>query len=139
MEYGRKLAQISSELVFAKGREKINIDNAPFMGRKGRAPNPMQHCLLGIVACFLGTFATIAKELGLEISELSAEAEASINLSKPLDIGDEPINKGIKITLNIKSDEAEDKIEHAKKLAIERCPAVYCITNPIRLDVNMRK
>lgn len=93
----KSLIEISSELAFPQGTEKINIDNAPFMGGKGRAPNPVQYCLLGMAACFLGTFATIAGELGLEIDELGAEAETNVNLSKPLGIGDEPINNGMKM------------------------------------------
>jgi len=131
--------QMFSELQFPKGKIKLECDGAPFAGGGGRAPNPIQFCLFGMASCFLGTFAAIAAEHNLKIDSLEVTAENEVNLKRPLGLSDDPVVEKIKMTIEVKSDEPEEKINLVKEIAMKRCPAVYCITNPIPLEIDVSK
>lgn len=135
-----KEPQMFSEIEIPSGNKvKLTCDSAPFMGGKGVAPNPLQYCLFGMASCFLATFATVAYEKGLNIKSLSITAENEINLKRPMAIADEPVVEKIVMSISVDSDESREKIEEVKKIAMERCPAVWCITNPIPLEIEIKK
>jgi uncharacterized OsmC-like protein len=136
--FDESFPQMSSELEFPKGKVKIECDNAPFMGGGGRSPNPLQYCLFGMASCFLGTFASVAAEEKLNVKSLKIIAENEINLRRPLGISDDPVVEKIKMTVEIVSDDPKEKVEEVKEKAMKRCPAVYCITNPIPLEVEVK-
>jgi uncharacterized OsmC-like protein len=138
-ENDENLPQMYSQLEFPKGKVKVECDGAPFAGGGGRAPNPVQFCLFGMASCFLGTFSGVAAEMNLNIKSIKVIAENEINLKRPLGLSDDPVVDKIKLTLLVESDEPKEKIEKAKELAEKRCPAVYCITNPIPLEIGVEK
>ncbi len=127
--------QMSSVLETPQGQFKIDIDSPPFMGGKGASVSPVQLCLVGMLSCFIGTFASICAEEGIEVEELSGIIENNINLERTFGISNAPITEKIKIILNVKG---KGDIQKAKKLAMERCPAIFCITNPIPVDIEVR-
>lgn len=132
--------QMYSEIEIPSGTKFVlKCDSAPFMGGKGIAPNPLQYCLFGMASCFLATFATVSYEKGLKIKSLSVIAENTVNLKRPFGISPEPVVERIKMVVNIESDNKPEEIEEVKKIAMERCPAVWCITNPIPLDVEISR
>ena len=131
--------QMFSEIEFPKGKVKLECDNAPFMGGQGRSPNPLQYCLFGMAACFLGTFASVAAEENLNVKSLKIIAENEVNLRRPLGLSDDPVVEKIKMTVEIESDDPEEKVNSVKEKAMKRCPAVYCITNPIPLEVEVKR
>jgi len=63
---------------------------------------------------------------------LKISVENKVNLSKPLGLGDEPIVERVKLSVTASGNGDLKEIE---KLAKERCPGVYCLTNPIKLEV----
>jgi uncharacterized OsmC-like protein len=137
--FDESLPQMFSELEFPKGKVKIECDGAPFAGGGGRAPNPIQFCLFGMASCFLGTFAAVAAEHNLKVDSIEVVAENEVNLRRPLGLSDDPVVEKIKMTVHIKSDEPQEKINLVKEIAIKRCPAVYCITNPIPLEIDVSR
>ena len=52
-------------------------------------------------------------------------------------MSDNPPIEGVKITAIVKSDAPESEIRRIEKLAGERCPVVFCLTNPIRLETEL--
>lgn len=104
------------------------------MGGSGLKPDPVQYCLFGLATCFAQTFASIAAEKGIRLKQLKVAVENHVNLSKALGLSDEPIVKNVKLQVNASS-EGGKNLDEIKKLAGERCPGVYCLTNPIKLDI----
>jgi len=96
----------------------------------------VQYCLFGLAACFAQTFASIAAEKGIRLIELKVSVENKVNLSKALGLSEEPIVEKVKLQVNASSD-GKENLDEVKKLAEERCPGVYCLTNPIKLDVEL--
>jgi uncharacterized OsmC-like protein len=104
------------------------------MGGGGLAPDPIQYCLFGFAACFAGTFMSTATMMGIKIQSLKVSAENFMDLSKTLGLTNNPIVGKIKITTIVKSDAKEEELKELERLAHERCPGVYCLVNPIKLE-----
>ncbi|MBS3101917.1 OsmC family protein [Candidatus Woesearchaeota archaeon] len=104
------------------------------MGGSGIKPDPVQYCLFGLAACYAQTFASIAAEKGIKLKQLNVAAENKVNLSKALGLSNEPIVE--KAILEVKaSGEKGENLDEIKKLAGQRCPGVYCLTNAIKLEI----
>jgi uncharacterized OsmC-like protein len=129
--------QFLSKLEFKEGELFLEADFAPFMGGRGLAPDPIQYCLFGMASCYAGTFMAIASMEGIELEKLSISVENSVDLSKTLGLSEDPIVEGVEVTFRIRSNAPKEKIEAIEKLAQERCPGVYCLTNPIKLETKI--
>ena len=128
--------QFASTLEHANGITIVEADGPPFMGGSGIKPDPVQYCLFGLAACFAQTFASIAAEKGVELKKLKVAAENKVNLSRALGLGNEPIVERVKLLVEV-NDVDKSKIKEIEQLAKERCPGVYCLTNPIKLDIEL--
>ncbi|MBS3114209.1 OsmC family protein [Candidatus Woesearchaeota archaeon] len=129
--------QFASTLEHANGITIVEADGPPFMGGSGIKPDPVQYCLFGLAACFAQTFASIAAEKGVELKKLKVAAENKVNLSRALGLGNEPIVERVKLLVEV-NDVDKSKIKEIEQLAKERCPGVYCLTNPIKLDIELK-
>lgn len=123
--------QFSAAVDYPKGKLTIETDFAPFMGGEGLRPDPVSYCMYGFASCFAGTFAAVAAAEGVELKELEVTIENEIDLSRPMGVADRPITEGMTATLRVVSAAPADKLQEIQRLAEERCPGVYCITNPI--------
>jgi len=128
--------QFISTLEHAQGSTLIEADGPPFLGGSGKKPDPIQYCLFGLTACYAQTFASVAAEKGIKLKKLEVSAENKVNLSRALGLSNEPIVE--KVILNVKaSGEKGESLDEIKRLAEQRCPGVYCLTNPIKLEINL--
>ena len=130
--------QFTSTLEHANGTTVVEADGPPFMGGSGIKPDPVQYCLFGLAACFAQTFASIAAEKGIKLDKLKVAAENKVNLSKALGLSNEPIVERVNLFVEVSSEVDKSILEEIEKLAKERCPGVYCLTNPIKLDIEVR-
>ena len=130
--------QFTSTLEHPNGRTIVEADGPPFMGGSGIKPDPVQYCLFGLAACYAQTFASIAAEKGIELKKLKVAAENKVNLSGALGLGNEPIVEKVKLSVEVLSEAEKDGLKEIENLAKERCPGVYCLTNPIKLDIELK-
>lgn len=130
--------QFTAALEHANGSTVVEADAPPFLGGNGIKPDPVQYCLFGLAACFAQTFASIAAEKGVELKKLRVVAENKVNLSRALGLGNEPIVEGVRLSAEVLSEAEKSKLKEIEELAKERCPGVYCLTNPIKLDIELK-
>ncbi len=135
LEQGK--VQFSAVLEHAAGSTVVEADAPPFLGGAGQKPDPVQYCLYGLAACFAQTFASIAAEKGVRLTKLQVSVENKINLSAALGIGNEPPTEMIKITVNASATD-NSKLAEIEELSRKRCPGVYCLTHPIRLETELK-
>ncbi len=131
--------QFEAKMEFLNGSEVLYADQAPFMGGNGIKPDPIQYCLFGLAACFAATFASIATLEGVSLKELKVTAENQVDLSRALGLSENPIVEKAKLTIEVKSDTPENKIKEIEVLARDQCPGVFCLTNPIHLETEIKK
>ncbi|MDO8674156.1 MAG: OsmC family protein [Dehalococcoidia bacterium] len=129
--------QFSAELSFEGGKLVLEADQPTFLGGGGTRPGPMHYAIFGLASCFTATFATMATTLGLSLDEVRTTAEFHVNFAKVFGVADTPIVEEVRVTLAVKSDASRERIEEAMRLAEERCPASYCVTQPIRLTAKL--
>jgi uncharacterized OsmC-like protein len=127
--------QFRTELNYEKGKEVIEIDSPSFLGGEGNRLGPMSYCIAGITSCFIGTFVGIAAQKGIKLTKLVVNTECDINFAKTFDIANEPITEGIDIQVDVQSDNADrNKLQELLDMAKERCPAMYSMSNNIKVD-----
>lgn len=129
--------QFSATLEHASGSTLAETDAPPFLGGAGQKPDPVQFCLFGLAACFAQTFASIAAEQGVKLEKLFVSAENKVNLSAALGIGNEPPTEEVKITVSASASD-NSKLSEIEELSRRRCPGVYCLTHPIRLETELK-
>lgn len=130
---GESNVQFVSKVKFEGGDIEFKVDNPSFMGGSGSFPGPLHYCFFGLAACYTGTFATMASMLGIELKKLSTRVEGDLNFSKVFGVNDSPIMEEVRVIITVESDASEEKIKEAENLALERCPVVFTLRNPIKL------
>jgi len=129
--------QFSAEISYKEGKLTLEADQPPFSGGGGTRPGPMHYCLFGLASCYTATFATIAAQEGVELKSLKVEVESDVSFAKVFGVSDAPIIEEVRIELQVESEAGEEKIDEIAKLAEERCPGVYCMTNPVPLKTQV--
>ncbi len=129
--------QFRAEVQIETGKVALEADQPGFLGGSGSAPGPMIYCLYGVASCFAATFATIAAKEGIELTKLKVIAESHVDLSQSMGLSDNPTVDKVTFKVLCEAKAGKEKIEELKKLAQERCPAVYCLTTPIPLRVEL--
>lgn len=129
--------QFQSLIKFEGGQATFEVDNPTFMGGGGNLPGPMHYCFFGLASCYTGTFATMAAMLGINLKKLITRVEADINFSGVFGAGDQPIMEEVRVVLHVVSDAPEEKIKEAETLALQRCPVVFTLRNPVKLTPSL--
>jgi uncharacterized OsmC-like protein len=131
-------AQFSAEVQYENGKITLEADQPSFLGGGGTRLGPVMYCLYGTASCYAATFATMAAMEKVTIRRLKVVAENNIDFSRVFGLSDNPIVEEVRITLTVDSDAPKEKLEAIEKLSYERCPAVYCLTHPIRLTTQLQ-
>jgi uncharacterized OsmC-like protein len=131
--------QFRTELAFEKGKQLIEIDSPSFLGGGGNRLGPMAYCVAGITSCFIGTFVGIAASQGIKLTKLSVNTECGVNFAKTFDVSDEPITEGINFQIDAQAENADrQKLQELVQMAEERCPAVYSMSNIIKVNAQIK-
>lgn len=125
--------QFRGALDYPQGTQLTESDFAPFMGGRGLRPDPVQYCLYGMAACFASTYAAVAASEGVPLKKLRVAIENRMDMSRALGVSDRKPIESVTMTLDVESDAPKAKLEELRRAAEERCPGVYCLTNPIPL------
>lgn len=129
--------QFEAEIAFEKGKMNFEMTQPTFLGGNGTMPGPMHYCLFGLASCYAATFATVAAMEDFPLDGLKIIAENRIDFTRILGLSGNPPIEGVKITAVITSDAPESEIRRIEQLAKERCPVVFCLTNPIKLETEL--
>lgn len=129
--------QFRAEIQTEKQKFTIGADQPTSLGGGGTRLSPMHYCLYGVAACTAATFATVAATEGVKLRKMRVTVEGHMNFSKTLGISDNPIVEEIKLMITVDSDADDKKIEALKRLVEERCPAVFCLTTPVKMTVEV--
>ncbi|MBI4294995.1 MAG: OsmC family protein [Chloroflexi bacterium] len=129
--------QFRAEVSFEGGKVVFESDQPKNLGGGGTRPGPLHYCFFGLVACYTASFAAAASQLGIKLTRLTARLEGNLDFSRVFGLSQEPVMKEIRIALQVEADVPRQKLEEAEKLAYERCPAVYALTQPVKLTTSL--
>ncbi|MBI5559772.1 MAG: OsmC family protein [Deltaproteobacteria bacterium] len=131
-------AQFSATLSFENGKVTLMADQPAFLGGGGTHPGPIAYCLYGSASCYAATFATMAAMEGVEIKKLTVSVETQMDFSRVFGLSENPIVESVKLSLYVESDAPKEKIKYIEALSKVRCPALYCLSNPIPLKTELK-
>lgn len=129
--------QFKAEVSFEGGKIVMESDQPKNLGGGGTRPGPLHYCFFGLISCYTATFAAMASQMGIKLRKLTARLEGDLNFSLVFGLSSEPVMEEIRIALQVESDAPREKLEEAEKLAHERCPAVFALTKPVKLETNL--
>ena len=129
--------QFRAEVSFEGGKIVLESDQPKNLGGGGTRPGPLHYCFFGLVSCYTATFAAVASQMGIKLRKLTARLEGNLNFSRVFGLSQEPVMEEIRIALQVDSDAPKDKLEEVEKLAYERCPAVFALTERVKLKTNL--
>jgi uncharacterized OsmC-like protein len=131
--------QFRSEIPIEKGTAVIEADQPTSLGGGGTRAGPMHYCLYGVASCFAATFATIAASEGVVLNSLKVTAMANMDLSRSFGLSENPVVSAVDFKVDVDSEASKEKIKGVERLAKERCPAIFCLTQPIELSITVLK
>ena len=129
--------QFRAEVNFEGGKIILESDQPKTLGGGGTRPGPLHYCFFGLVSCYTATFAAMASQMGIELKKLTARLEGNLNFSRVFGLSQEPVMENINIALEVESDAPREKLEEVEKLAYERCPAVFALTEKVLLNTTL--
>ena len=129
--------QFRAEVNFEGGKIIMESDQPTNLGGGGTRPGPLHYCFFGLAYCYTATFAAMASMMGIELKRLTAKLEGNLNFSRVFGLSTEPVMEEVRIALQVESDASQEKLEEVEKLAYERCPAVFALTEQVKLKTSL--
>lgn len=130
--------QFRAEVSFEGGKIIMESDQPKNLGGGGTRPGPLHYCFFGLVSCYTATFAAVASQMGITLRKLTARLEGNLNFSRVFGLSQEPVMEEIRISLQVDSDAPRDKLEEVERFAYERCPAVFALTERVKLKTDLQ-
>jgi len=120
------------------GEILVQSDETIILGGGGTAPNPVQYCIGGLLACYSATYVKWASMEGISLKSFKIRSTADMDLSAALGLSENPPLNNLRIELEIESDESLEKLLEINEIAKKRCPGYYCLTHGIipQIDIN---
>ena len=95
--------QFETKLMTEKAGEiLVQSDETIILGGGGTAPNPVQYCIGGLLACFSATFVKWASMDGIILKNFKIKGTAKMDLSAALGISENPPLNNLKLELLLK-------------------------------------
>lgn len=129
--------QFRAEVSFEGGKMVMEADQPRNLGGGGSRPGPLHYCFFGLLSCYTATFAMVASLKGIRLRRLTAKLEGDLNFSRVFGLSGGPVMEEVRIALKVESDAPREKLEEVERLAYERCPAVFALTEPIELKTTL--
>ncbi|MBX6378377.1 MAG: OsmC family protein [Clostridia bacterium] len=121
------------------GEVTLQADFPPPMGGNGLAPSAVQYCMYGAMACFASTFAVVAALEGVRLRTLRVRSTARVNFARFLGVGEDPVLESLRWDVEVESDASQAELDRLLRLAEERCPATWCLRNPVPVEAAVRR
>jgi len=110
---------------------EITVDEPPTLGGTDTGPNPVEYVLAGLASCQQIAIKAHATVLGIDVQEVTVEAEGDLDLQGFLGLSDaRPGFTNVTFTSTIKTNEtSEAKLKKLEKFAAANCPVLDIIKN----------
>ena len=123
--------QFGGTVKFAKGETLFEADFPAFLSGDGRAPSPLIYCFWGALSCYASTFAVQAAMAGVEIKALRSRLRLNVDFRGALGVADVAPLDLFRFELAVETDASDEDIARIKRLAEERCPAIWAMDHPV--------
>lgn len=134
---GSQGPQFRADFALETGKFTVEADSPSFLGGSGTRPGPLHYCIFSLTSCFASTFMTLAAMEGIAIKTARFAGECNVDFSKTFGLSDNPIIESAKFKVTVKSEASKETLDRLTKLAEERCPGMYSLTNKIKVETEL--
>ncbi|MFF0905606.1 UNVERIFIED_CONTAM: OsmC family protein [Kocuria sp. CPCC 205316] len=138
--------QISPKVTATLTQGRTRLGAGPFswetdlpqpVGGSNESPSPTAYLLGALAGCAVAFIHdTLAPQLGVEITELSATASCTTNLGGLLDVhGTTPDLQQLRIEITVSSTSPAEQVEAMQQAWLARCPVYLALRNPNDVEV----
>jgi uncharacterized OsmC-like protein len=120
------------------GEVLVQSDETIILGGGGTAPNPVQYCIGGLLACYSATYVKWASMEGILLKNFKIGCTANMDLSAALGFSDNPALSNLQIELEIESAASMEELLRINEIAKQRCPGYYCLTHGIIPQIDIK-
>jgi uncharacterized OsmC-like protein len=131
--------QFGATVRFPKGETVLEADFPPFLSGEGRAPSPLVYCFYGALSCYASTYAMQAAMAGVRIDGLTARLRLTVDFRGALGVADVRPLDAFRFELEVRSPASDDDLARVKRLADERCPAIWAMDNRVEHETTVRR
>ena len=131
--------QFGGTVKFAKGETLFEADFPPFLSGDGRAPSPLIYCFWGALSCYASTFAMQAAMTGLNITALRSRLRLNVDFRGALGVADVVPLDMFRFEIEVETDASAADVARVKRLADERCPAIWAMDHQVPHTTEVRK
>lgn len=131
--------QFGGVVRFAKGETVFEADFPPFLSGEGRAPSPLIYCFWGALSCYASTYAMQAAMAGVEITALRARLRLMVDFRGALGVAEDPPFDAFRFEVEVETDASDEQVAMLKRLADERCPAIWALDHPVPHTTEVRR
>ncbi|PYI69621.1 osmotically inducible protein OsmC [Arthrobacter livingstonensis] len=113
------------------GKHQFTVDEPAGLAGDGAAASPVEYALGALISCQVVVYRLYAHQLGIEIDELSIEAEGDLDVRGLFGI-DESVRSGftdIRLRVNISGPETQERYEELARVVETRCPVQDLFAN----------
>ncbi|MHA2036068.1 MAG: OsmC family protein [Promethearchaeota archaeon] len=121
------------------GEILVQSDETLILGGGGTAPNPVQYCIGGLLACYSATFVKWASMEGINLTSFKIKATAKMDISAALGLSENPALNDLRLELLIETTSSLERLLEINEIAKKRCPGYYCLTNAIIPQIEIKK
>ncbi|MEK6224938.1 MAG: OsmC family protein [Chloroflexota bacterium] len=132
-------AQFGGTVKYARGETTFEADFPAFLSGDGRAPSPLIYCFWGALSCYASTYAMQAAMVGMKIKSLRARLRLQVDFRPALGVAEVPPLNAFAFELDVATDASEDEVARVKRLADERCPAIWAMDNRVAHTTEVRR
>jgi uncharacterized OsmC-like protein len=132
------VGDLNEEAQSMKSGRTWSISEPEHVGGLADAPTPLEYLLSGVVGCFAAVFAFYAAKHDVLYDTFEATALAELDVSGHM-IEDAPPSGFGKVTLElrIESDAAPEELERVHRLALQGCPGIATLRDPVEIDSSL--
>jgi uncharacterized OsmC-like protein len=125
-------ARLESETSVGREEESRGLD---------AGANPVEYVLAALAGCMTTSLVYHAAAQGIEIEEVESEYEGDLDLRGFLGVREDVRNgyESLRVTFRIKADAPEEKLRELVELAQRRSPVFDLLTNPVPVEVSLKK
>jgi len=131
--------QFGGIVKFAKGQTVFEADFPGFLSGDGRAPSPLIYCFWGALSCYASTFAMQAAMAGIEITALRSRLRLNVDFRGALGVAEVDPMDTFQFEIEVQTAASAADVERIKRLADERCPAIWAMDHPVPHTTAVRK
>jgi uncharacterized OsmC-like protein len=117
----------------------IESDEPPLVLGENHGANAVEIALAALASCLTGTLAYYGAAMGIELEEVSAELEGSMDMRGMLGV-DESTRNGlqhIRVVYRIKSPEPRERVLELLGVAQKASPLYDIMTNPVPFSLSL--